>query len=160
VFENRLLASGGDVCVVRTGALVGEREDDNCIVAKTYETLLKPHARMAEDNVYSVTSLADVVEALLLVSVATKHHIYHGVASPEVSRTELAQLIIQASRFGVQMGYAPCAFSDIAYPEPRGRNTWMKNTRIGPEFGYTFKPSHDAVREKVALLDRWRESRL
>ncbi|MCW8916125.1 MAG: sugar nucleotide-binding protein [Magnetovibrio sp.] len=156
--EQTLLAEHGDICIVRAGALVGDLPSDNCIVAKTYETLLKPEACMARDNVFTVTDVHDIANVLLLLSNPSQHRLYHVAAGPEVSRTVLADLVMEMSRYGSDMTYKTVNFADIPYAEPRGCVTWMKSKRIQDEFGYSFTPTPQVVRQKVQLLDDWRKA--
>ncbi len=156
--EQALLAEQGDACIVRTGALVGDQVQDNCIVAKTYETLLNPGACMAKDNVFTVTDVHDIANVLLLLSRPSQHRLYHMAAEPEVSRTVLADMVMEFSDYGSDMAYQTVSFADIPYTEPRGCVTWMKSKRIQNEFGYSFTPVQDVVRRKVELLDYWRKA--
>ncbi|MEO5375298.1 MAG: sugar nucleotide-binding protein [Alphaproteobacteria bacterium] len=151
--ETRLLRAGGNLCILRTGLTVSPRAADACAVARTHASLLKPGARMAHDNVFSLTDAGDVARALLMLADAPVTGIVHCVASPEVSRTQLADWIIADSRHGGRMGYATVSWADIAFREPRPRRSFMVSRRLGPDLGLQPIAPRLAVRRKVALLD-------
>ncbi|MBL4827711.1 MAG: sugar nucleotide-binding protein [Spongiibacteraceae bacterium] len=155
--EQLLLANVNKLAIIRTGALVGNKQQDNCVVSKTYHSLLSADAQMASDNVFSITDLNDISEAILSLCEPSQHRLYHAVAEPPVSRTRLADWIIQDSHYGADMHYNPCEFSHIPYNEPRGKITWMKNKRFCQEFNFLFKTPRKTVYDAVKRLDQWRE---
>ena len=78
------------------------------MVQLTYETLLKPNARMARDNYFSLASVEDtgmVLSQLLKKPEVKKLHI---CSDEVVCRTELANIIINNSKLGNRMSFDEC----------------------------------------------------
>jgi dTDP-4-dehydrorhamnose reductase len=140
--------------VARTGWNVGWVQGQHCPVAQCYETLLKPNARMAVDNIFNVSDVNDTARGLL--EIATKpvtRRIYHLVSQPAVSRAELAQMVKEQSLLGARMAFEPVPFSEIVYSEPRPLRASLKPTG---GMATKFTPSIDVIAYKVARIDRWR----
>ncbi|EME70539.1 NAD-dependent epimerase/dehydratase [Paramagnetospirillum caucaseum] len=156
--ERHLLERPGNWLILRTGATVCPGVDDNCVVSKTYRTLLSGQARMASDNLLSVTAVGDTARLLLELADHPVTGILHGVANPPVTRAELAGWIAEDSVFGGQMMYEVARFADIPFAEKRPRKSWLRNSRIRSLLGMDFTAPRDAVRDKVKILDRWRSS--
>ena len=152
--EQHLRADYPRSTIVRTGWNVGTNAASRCVVRLTYETLLKPGARMAEDNVFSIIDAADTAEGLLRLSGADDVREIHFAADTPLHRTELARLVQTHSRRGTEMGFVPCRFADIAYSEPRGRLNDLDNRYSKRRFGIGYRAMEDVVRAKVAILDR------
>jgi len=135
----------GEACVVRTGSVVGWRpEDDRCAVSNTYRALSGNGARMARDNVLTVTAVEDVAAALLKLAEDRTCGVVHVAAGPPVRRTELADWIVQLSRRGGAMSYRPTVLAEIPAKVGRG---WLLSTvkcAAGPR---------SVVERKVAILD-------
>jgi dTDP-4-dehydrorhamnose reductase len=152
--EQHLRASYPRSTIVRTGWNVGTDAASRCVVRLTYETLLKPGARMAEDNVFSIIDAADTAEGLLRLAGADDVRDIHFAADTPLHRTELAHLVQTHSRRGAEMGFVPCRFADIAYSEPRGRLNDLDNRYSKQRFGMSYRAMADVVRAKVTILDR------
>ena len=141
-----------EACVARTGHVVGwgagDRRD---AVSATYRALLEPGARMAYDNLFTVTAVEDVAAGLLRVAERRACGVVHLAANPPVSRTQLADWIVAHSRFGPRMSYKPVPVS--ALPTVRAPQAWLRSDRAA-ELGLTFAEPHDVVESKVAILDQ------
>ena len=140
-----------EACVARAGHVVGwgagDRRD---AVSATYRALLEPHARMAYDNLFTITAVEDVAAGLLRVAEQRVCGIVHLAANPPVSRTQLADWIVAHSRFGPRMSYKPVPVS--ALPTVRAPQAWLRSDRAA-ELGLTFAEPRSVVERKVALLD-------
>jgi dTDP-4-dehydrorhamnose reductase len=153
--ERHTLALGG--YVARTGWNVGWSDGGHCVVAQTYEALLRPNARMAWDNVINVTDIDDTARGLLALGEARPppSRIYHFASAPGVARTQLADTVARASRFGDLMRYARVDFASLPYSEPRPTRAWLDNALAQSELGLVFRAPEDVISAKVALLDQW-----
>ena len=98
-----ILQEMGGATIVRTGWNVSGRLTDKCVVKNTYESLLKGTARLADDNVFSLTDVCDT--ARLLVQLVPERHIgvVHSVSGVPITRTQLADEIIRSSAIGSAM---------------------------------------------------------
>jgi dTDP-4-dehydrorhamnose reductase len=139
--------------IVRTGWNVGQDVASRCVVRLTYETLLKPGAHMAEDNVFSIIDAADTAEGLTRLSNADDIRKIHFAADKPLLRTDLARLVQKYSSRGAEMDFKPCRFAEIQYSEPRGRLNDLDNQYSKTRLGMSYQNAEDVVREKVALLD-------
>ena len=141
-----------EACVARTGHVVGwgagDRRD---AVSATYRALLEPHARMAYDNLFTITAVEDVAAGLLRVAEQRVCGIVHLAANPPVSRTQLADWIIGASRLSGEMSYKRVPVS--ALPMVRAPQAWLRSDRAA-ELGLIFAEPRSVVERKVAMLDQ------
>jgi dTDP-4-dehydrorhamnose reductase len=140
--------------VARTGSNVGWGNDLRCSVSATYRTLLGPNAKMAYDNMFTVSDVADVAAGLLRVMERKFCGFIHLAANPAVTRTQLADWIRAYSKFGPRMSYEPVAFSTLRLDAPRATRAWLRNGRAVRELALTFADPQSTVRRKVELLDQ------
>lgn len=148
--EKRALGKDMARTIVRTGSVIGS--DNECVVSTTYRRLLGPDAKMAQDNLFTITDVEDVAAGLLKVCEDHVVGTLHLTSNPPTARTELADLIIASSRFGGEMKYETFPGA----PANGQRWAWMKNDRaVG--MGFKFADPHSVIRRKVALLDERRE---
>ena len=139
--------------IVRTGWNIGANVSSRCVVNLTYETLLKPNARMANDNVFSIIDAMDTAEGLMRLSRQLDVRKIHFAADMPFLRSDLSGIIKKYSLRGASMSYAPCRFADILYSEPRGRLNDLDNGFSKKRLGMSYRDAVDVVRGKVALLD-------
>lgn len=139
--------------IVRTGWNVGSNVATRCVVRLTYESLLKPGARMADDNVFSIIDAADTAEGLMRLSGADDVRKIHFAADKQLIRTDLARLVQKHSLRRAEMSFTPCRFADIPYSEPRGRLNDLSNHYSKLRLGMSYRDAEDVVRAKVAILD-------
>ena len=151
--EQHLRASYPRATIVRTGWNVGVTPASRCVVRLTYETLLKPQARMATDNVFSIIDAKDTAEGLRRLAGADDVREIHFAADAKLHRDELATLICQSSRFGSRMDFIPCQFADIPYSEPRGRLNDLCNDLSKTRLHMQYHSAEGVIRRKVAILD-------
>lgn len=152
-FEAFLHSRDGDWALIRTDAIVTAAVGSNCPVEKTYQSLWQGGARMACDNLLSLTAMDDFVSVLMRLALPCPSRLYHVAAQPPVSRAELAERIRSLSRFGGQMDFSTIEFSDLQFPEPRPRATWLDARRLREELGMSFAFPKELVAQKVGMLD-------
>jgi dTDP-4-dehydrorhamnose reductase len=143
--------------VARTGWNVSWREGEHCPVLQCYETLLKPPARMAYDNILNVSDVNDTASALLALASerVPAHRIYHLVSAPEISRVEIASLIRAKSLWGDTMNFEVVPFKSIVYSEPRPTRAFLRTNHLS-DLGVKFASPLDVISRKVGLIDQWR----
>ncbi len=151
--EQYLAKGESQSCIVRSGWNVGWILEHRCVIKLTYETLMRPGARMAKDNTFSISDVRDTAEGLLKISENDSLRICHLASTPYVVRTELASLIQSFSKYKNMMAYEVVSFSDIPYSEPRGQYNHLNNTLAISSLGMNFKPPEEIIRQKVELLD-------
>jgi dTDP-4-dehydrorhamnose reductase len=156
--EQHLARQHGRWCVVRTGWTVGWEKEFRCPVASTYDALLGPQAKMAHDNLLTITDVADVAAGLVKVAASGRTNIVHIASNPPVLRTRLAELVAASSRQGGRMKFATVPFSAIPYREPRAAKVWLRSDDAVRTLGLRFAAAEDVIRRKVALIDDWRSA--
>jgi len=152
--EQELCARHDRYTIVRTGWNIGWDVTSRCVVKLTYETLCKPGARMARDNVFSIVDVNDTATALAGLMERSDIRKLHVCADAKVNRVSLAQRVIDKSACGDTMGYREVDFAEIEYTEPRGRVNDLVNTRSKIELGMQYRGAVDVIDAKIALLDR------
>lgn len=148
-----LLKKYDHCCIVRTGWNVGWKYADRCIIRATYEALLSGVARMATDNVLTLTNVDDTSRALIELCVKQVHGIIHLVAPTPIARSQLADLVIASSKFGATMSYTAVKYADLSFEEYRPRQAWLKVTDLSKPFCQAFETSQFTVSHKVDVLD-------
>jgi len=154
--EEYLAAKCCKHCIVRTGWNVGMSTDHRCVVALTYETMLRAGARMARDNFFSLVHVHDTAVGLLRICEDATVSICHLASSPAVRRVDLAAMVKMHSHYGQQMAFDEVAFADIPYTEPRGRLNQLNCDRTIARYSLTFRNPEEIIRDKIAVLDEAR----
>ena len=116
--------------------------------------LLEPHARMAYDNLFTITAVEDVAVGLLRAAEQRTCGVLHLAANPPVSRTQLADWIIGSSRQSHRMSYKRVPVS--ALPIVRAPQAWLRSEHAAG-LGLTFAEPRSVVERKVAMLDEQQE---
>jgi dTDP-4-dehydrorhamnose reductase len=141
-------------CIVRTGWNVGWAKNHRCVIKMTYETLLKPNAKMAKNNCFSIIDVKDTARGLLLIGKNTTITTCHLASTPPILRADLANIIISTSKYKNFMSYEIVSFSEIPYSEARGRCNHLDNSLATSTLGMSFKSSAQIIQEKIAFLDQ------
>ncbi len=149
----QVLLSLGSACIVRTGWNVSSRATDRCVVRNTYESLLAGSARIAADNVFSLTDADDTARLLLQVAAERATGIVHAVSGVPVSRTAMADEIIRTSVKGKNMRYERIRFADLNFKEPKPASAWLQATGAINRRIPAFAPPLDVIARKVKFLD-------
>ena len=119
----------------------------------TYESLLNPGAKMASDNQFSISSVADTARALYELSKFPEVKKMHICSDGVVSRTLLASMICRNSIYGNKMSYAECLFNEIPYTEPRGRVNDLNNALSKRLLGIKYKNFEQIILDKIRFID-------
>lgn len=151
--EEHIRGLSGPWCLVRTGWNIGTDEGSRDPVGATYRHLLSGKAKMAYDNIFTLTDIRDTVNAIIKLVEYGLTGIYHIAANPPVGRTEFADWIIASSKRGNEMSYQAVAYSELRFPEPRPRRAWLRNEKFMDEVGYNFISPRDLVSRKVRQID-------
>ena len=141
--------------IVRTGWNVGWTYKSRCVVKLTYETLIRPYAKMAKDNVFSIIDVRDTARGLLEIGKKSSMKICHLASTPLIFRTELASYIMNFSKYKDRMSYDEGLFSEIPYSEPRSRLNHLDNSLAVSSLGITFRNPEEIIRQKVDLIDNY-----
>ena len=157
--EEALRAAPGSWAVVRTGWNVGWEKDPRCPVFTTYRTLLARGARMAEDNLFTLTDANDTAAAILRLADRDECGLWHVASAPAVSRTDLAGWVVEGSRHRDRMAYDRVRFADLPQAEPQPERSWIVNHKAVQNLQLSFAEPWRTVERKVALIDQWYDDR-
>ena len=152
--EEYLLNNYRNYCIVRTGWNVGLNEKSRCVVELTYETLLKPNAKMAKDNFFSLASVEDTAEVISKIIEEDSIKIIHICSDKIINRVELANMILKHSKHSKRMNYNECFFKDIPYSEPRGRINDLNNNLSKKYFNMNYKDTNQIILDKILYIDK------
>ena len=143
-------------CIIRTGRNIGWKQSDfYCPVKLSYEALLSGGAQMASDNMITLSDVKDTVNGILVAAEREITGTIHIVANPAIKRTEMAEKIIETSKFGRHMSFNSVKFSDLGFSEKRSRCAWLRNERARNNLGLKFSDPLDTVARKTMCLDSW-----
>lgn len=151
--EQYLKQNAEDYVIVRTGWNVGLNRLSRCVVALTYETISHAGARMATDNIFSISHVSDTARGLSKIGNSFDEHTIHLCSSEPLNRFDLAAFIKSKSRMNTSMSFNACKFSEINYSEPRGRLNHLNNNFSIKKLNLDYTNSLNIVREKVKYLD-------
>jgi dTDP-4-dehydrorhamnose reductase len=151
--EQYLEKKKGRICIVRTGWNVGWSVTHRCVISLTYETLMKPNAKMANDNTFSISDVQDTAKGLLKISDHESLRMCHLASEPYIVRNALATEIQSVSKHGQEMAHFVTSFSEIPYTERRAQYNHLDNSLAVSLLGISFRNSQDIIHQKVALLD-------
>jgi dTDP-4-dehydrorhamnose reductase len=144
--------------IVRTGRNVNMSLKYSCMIQDTYNTLLNAKAKMAVDNLFTITHANDLIKGILkLLKYKGREKIYHICSNTVISRTNLAEMIIKNSIYGNLMRYKTVKFENILYKEPRAAKNNLSSKLTIKKLKIIFKKPEIIVREKVKLLDKLNE---
>ena len=149
----QILQSFGGNCIVRTGWNVSSRPSDKCVVRSTYESLLDGSARLAQDNVFSLTDVSDTARLLMQVVINRLTGIVHAASGIPTSRTAMADEIVANSAKRQHMRYERIQFSALALKEPKPACSWLKTTHEAYRGVPAFSLPPEIVAKKVNILD-------
>ena len=157
--EKYLMSKIVNFTIIRTSFVVGYKSTDRCPIKLTYETIIKPKAKMAYDNKFAITCVNDLVD-LILISLKSKKlfskKILHLASPKTIIRYNLASTIKKISNKGNQMKFDKVKFSEIKFLEHRGKKN--KLTSLYNEISsYRFKNLNEIIKEKTLIIDKKNE---
>jgi len=144
-----------DKSVVRLGWNVGGKAADRCPVSLTYETLTKPGAIMAKDNLFSIVDVRDTAVGLKKIALEPLVNYVHIAPETVISRVELANVIIRSSVNKNLMKFKVGKHTDIKYNEPRGKNMTINADTSNSLFKIHYRTTTETITDKVTLIDEY-----
>ena len=142
--------------IIRLGRNVGWSQSNfYCPVQLTYNALLSGQAKMAADNLITLTDVRDSVKGILHAANIEFNGILHLASEPPICRTALADRIIQTSRQKRAMSYEKILFSELGFDETKSRAAWLDSTLSCEELGCVYRTPTDVISEKVCAIDEW-----
>ena len=154
--EKFLISKFKNFTIIRTSFIVGYKSTDRCPIKLTYDTIIKPKARMAYDNKLTITCVNDLVN-LILVTLNSKKlfskKVLHLASPKTIIRYQLASKIKKISKIGNQMKFDKVKFSDIKFLEDRGKKNRLVS--IYDEINtFKFKNLNEIIKKKTSSLDK------
>ncbi len=124
-----------------------------CVIELTYKTILGKNAKMAYDNLLSITYVKDLCDAMFKC-IFSKEKIIHIANSEFLTRYQLANKIKKYSKRKNQMKFIKCKFSEIKYAEPRGLRNILRSNILKKYQKKKFKKINSIIIKKVHALDQ------
>ncbi len=154
--EKFLISKFKNFTIIRTSFIVGYKSTDRCPIKLTYETIIKPKARMAYDNKFAITCVNDFVN-LILVTLNSKKlfskKVLHLASPKTIIRYKLASKIKKISKIGNQMKFDKVKFSDIKFLEDRGKKNRLVSLYDEIK-NFKFKNLNEIIKKKTLSLDK------
>ena len=141
--------------IVRTGRNIDMTDNYRCMIKDSYLTLLKPNAKMAEDNLFTITHQRDFSKAILkIIKKKDLPKILHLCSSQTISRIKFAELIMKFSINSKYMSYKKCKFKEIDYGEKRAAKNNLNAYLTSKILNIQYTKAEKIIKEKVKILDQ------
>tara|TARA_B110000261_G_scaffold164136_1_gene212423 strand:- start:489 stop:1382 length:894 start_codon:yes stop_codon:yes gene_type:complete len=141
--------------IIRTGKNVNMLDEYKCMITDTYQKLLTDDAKMAEDNLFTITHVNNFNTAMLkLINLKSNNKIFHLCSDDVLSRVKFANLIRKSSKYKNKMQYRIVKFKDIDYKEPRACKNNLTCNKTKKILKVKFKKAISIIKEKVKILDK------
>ncbi|MDC3204486.1 sugar nucleotide-binding protein [Pelagibacteraceae bacterium] len=142
--------------IIRTGWNVSDKIVDRCPIKQTIEALSKRNCIMAEDNKFTLTHSEDLAKGLyeLIYSQNFINEVAHLCSNKAISRINLADLVIKASKQKSYSPYKTVKFKEIDYPEPRARLNDLSSEYTLNHLNLKFRLPEKIIKDKVAIIER------
>ncbi len=141
--------------IIRTGRNVDMTDNFRCMIKDSYLTLLKDNAKMAEDNLFTITHQKDFSEAIFKITKKKKlPKILHVCSSQTISRVKFAKLIKKFSINSKYMFFKKCKFKEIKYGEKRAVKNNLNANFTSKLLGIKYTKAEKIIKEKVKILDQ------
>jgi dTDP-4-dehydrorhamnose reductase len=154
--EKFLISKFKNFTIIRTSFIVGYKPTDRCPIKLTYDTIIKPKAKMADDNIFAITCVYDLVNLILIVLKSKKlfsKNILHLASPKMIIRFSLASKIKYFSKQKNKMKFKKVKFKEIKFLEKRGRKNSLAS--IYKEINnYKFRKLNKIIKEKTMILDK------
>lgn len=138
--------------IIRTSWNSDIRLGSRCVIEMTYKTILEKNAKMATDNILSITYVNDFCKALY-AAIKLNNKIIHIANHDKISRFNLAKKIKKISKRKKLMQFTKCNFYEIPYKEPRGKNNILNCNILIKNNISNFRKINTIVNQKVKKLD-------
>ena len=141
--------------VIRLGRIVEFTKSYPCMIEDCYNVLLKPKAKMAVDNLFTITHVNDFNKAIYKVIKKKKlPKILHICSGHAISRTRFADLIIDASTKSNLMHYTKCKFKDIKYNEKRAAKNNLDSSFTSKLLNVKYTKPKKIIFEKIKIIEK------
>jgi len=135
--------------ILRTSWNSDETLHGRCVIELTYNTIKKKNAKMAKDNLFSITNVKDTC-SIIKKHLMSKGKIIHIANGEKISRSILAKRIKKYSNN--KLNFKIVKYLDINYLEPRSKINLLKSDdEIVRKFN--FKKINYLIKKKTKLLD-------
>lgn len=151
--ENFILNNMKNYTIIRTGWNTSMNFKYRCVIKLTYETLLKENAKMASDNFFSITHVDDFTKNLIKIVNNLEDNILHLAQHQKISRVQLADIIINKSKFKSKMKYEKVKFSEIKFKEPRSRLNDLNTDLLQTKYKVNFTDIIETIERKINIID-------
>jgi len=120
-----------------------------CVIELTYNSIKKDNAKMAKDNLFSITNVKDTC-SIIEKHLMSKSKILHIANKEKISRSILAKRIKKYSNN--KLNFKIVKYLKIDYLEPRSKINLLKsNDEVIKKFN--FKKIDSLIERKTKLLD-------
>ena len=141
--------------IVRLGRIIDMTKNYRCMIQDCYKTLLTKNAKMAYDNLFTITHQKDFNKAILKVIKKKKlPKVLHICSGHVLSRIRFADIIIKASTKSNRMKYKPCRFKEINYNEKRARKNNLNSSFTSKLLNIKYTKPEKIIKEKIKLIEQ------
>ena len=121
-----------------------------CVIELTYQTIKKGDAKMAKDNLFSITHVKDTCE-IIKKHIFSENKILHVANSKKISRSILARKIKNISK--LKMSFKIVNFFEIKFTEPRAKNSLLKSLDHYIK-NFNFKNIDNLIKKKIKVIEK------
>jgi dTDP-4-dehydrorhamnose reductase len=152
--ENQLSRLSGNWVIARMGSVISCDRGNNCMVEKTYNSLIAKNALMARNNIFSLTPVDQVAHGLIEAMQGTfDRQIVNLVCNKAIARQDLAQKICETSKKGRLMNFELCDFSNLSFKEPRAKSSFLISNNHWVLDNFNAGEQSKVIEAKIEVLD-------
>lgn len=141
--------------IIRLGRIIDMSKNYRCMIEDCYNILLTSNAKMASDNLFTITHQNDFNKAILkVVKKRSLPKILHICSGHVISRTKFADVIIKASSRSNNMKYKMCRFKEIYYTEKRAGKNNLDSSFTSKLLNIKYTKPEKIIKEKIKVLER------
>ena len=141
--------------IIRLGRIIDMTNNYRCMIEDCYKTLLTKNAKMASDNLFTITHQRDFNKAILKVIKKKKlPKILHICSGHAISRTRFADVIIKVSKGSNIMKYKICKFNELNYKEKRAAKNNLDSSFTSKLLNVKYIKPEKIIKEKIKIIEK------
>lgn len=137
----------------RTSWNISNNSIGRCLIDVMLDSLKKPNAIMAVDNIFTIASAYETACNILRALNADFSGTVHIASPTPISRYEIAELIV-GTLSDCNLACEPCSFEDLKFEEPRSKRNILDTSLSLKSFEAQYSDPKAIIIKKLLTLNR------